>query len=140
MKKAFALIIVAGLGSSLQLACAGEISGKITLKGTPPKEAVNNQITGDANCAKMHAGPVTTHHFVVGPAGELANVVVSLQGVSAKSSGASAAPALLDQKGCEYVPTIMAGQMVKMIGLQKSTPFIHNVNTTTTLARHNVHK
>jgi len=134
MKKAFALIIVAGLGSSLQLAYAGEISGKITLKGTPPKEAVNNQITGDANCAKMHAGPVTTHHFVVGPAGELANVVVSLQGVSAKSSGASAAPALLDQKGCEYVPTIMAVQTDQKIVVKNSDPVMHNVHPTPIVA------
>ncbi|SRR5258706_2344712 len=134
MKKTFALITVAGLATSLQLAYAGDISGKITLKGTPPKELENTQITSDANCSKLHTGPVTTHHFVVGPAGELANVIVSLQGVSGKSTGASAAPAILDQKGCEYIPTILAVQTDQKILVKNSDPVMHNVHPTPAVA------
>ena len=128
MKKTFALIIVTGLAASLQIASAGEISGKIILKGTPPKEAENNDIKSNADCAKMHTGPVTTHHFVVGPAGELANVVVSLQGASAKASGASAPPVVLDQKGCEYTPTILAVQTDQKLIVKNSDPVMHNVH------------
>src|SRR6266446_2502610 len=134
MKKTFALIIAAGLATSLQLAYAGDISGKVTLKGAAPKEAVNNQITGDANCSKLHTGPVTTHHFVVGPAGELANVIVSLQGVTGKSTGPSAAPAVLDQKGCEYQPSILAVQTDQKIVVKNSDPVMHNVHPTPAVA------
>jgi plastocyanin len=129
MKKTFAFIIVTGLAASLQIACAGEISGKIMLKGTPPKEAENNDIKSNADCAKMHTGPVTTHHFVVGAGGELANVVVSLQGPNVKpSSGGSAAPAVLDQKGCEYMPTILAVQTDQKLIVKNSDPVMHNVH------------
>jgi plastocyanin len=129
MKKSFALIIIAGVACSLQIASAGEISGKVTLKGTPPKEAENNDIKSNADCAKMHTGPVTTHHFVVGAGGELANVVVSLQGPNVKpSSGGSAAPAVLDQKGCEYTPTILAVQTDQKLMVKNSDPVMHNVH------------
>lgn len=128
MKKTFALIIVAGLASSLQLACAGEITGKITLKGTPPKELENNDIKSNADCSKSHPGPVTTHHFVVGTGGELANVIVSLQGFSGKSTGASATPVVLDQRGCEYIPTIIAVQTDQKILVKNSDPVMHNVH------------
>jgi len=37
-------------------------------------------------------------------------VVVSLKGVTGKSTGASAPPAMLDQKGCLYSPQILAIQ------------------------------
>src|SRR5208283_4264825 len=98
MKKSSMLIMVSALAAALQVAPASDITGTITLKGTPPKELENTHLTGDANCSKLHTDVPTTHHYIVGPKGEFANVVVSLQGVSGKSTGASAPPVTLDQK------------------------------------------
>src|SRR5207248_11724257 len=80
MKKTFALIIVVVLASSLKLAMAGDISGKITLKGTPPKERDLAPLKDDPNCGKLHADMPTTHFCVVGSDGALADVVITLQG------------------------------------------------------------
>ena len=129
MKKLSALIIVGGLAAALQVVSAGDITGTVILKGTPPKEKEITPIVEDANCSKLHTTVPTTHFYVVGPKGELADVIVSLQGISGKSTGASASPAVLDQKGCEYVPSIFAVQTDQKILVKNSDPVLHNVHT-----------
>jgi plastocyanin len=78
----------------------------------------------------MHTEPVTTRHYVVGPNSELANVVVMLKGISGKSTGAAAQPAVLDQVGCEYTPGILAIQTGQKLIVKNSDPVLHNVHTT----------
>ena len=128
MKKTTALVITAGLWVGLQIAPAADITGTITLKGTPPKEKDITPLKEDATCGKFHTDMPTTHFYVVGPKGELADVVVSLQGISGKSTGAEAPPMVLDQKGCEYVPSIFAVQTGQKIIVKNSDPVLHNVH------------
>jgi hypothetical protein len=47
---------------------------------------------------------------VVGGKGELADVFVTLKGISGKSTGAPAEPIVIDQKGCEYTPYVLAAR------------------------------
>jgi len=129
MKRSSILITVSTLVAALQVATAADITGTITLKGTPPKEKEIAPVMEDANCSKMHTTVPTTHFYVAGPKGELADVIVSLQGISGKSAGASAPPMLLDQKGCEYVPSIFAVQTDQKIVVKNSDPVLHNVHT-----------
>ena len=126
--KSSTLIMVAGLAAALQVASAADITGTVTLKGTPPKEKDITPVMEDANCSKLHTSVPTTHFYVVGSKGELADVIVSLQGISGKSTGASAPPAVLDQKGCEYVPSIFAVQTDQKIMIKNSDPILHNVH------------
>ena len=129
MNKLSTLIIVSGLAAALQVASAGDITGTITLKGTPPKEKEITPVMEDANCGKLHTKVPTTRFYVVGAKGELADVVVSVQGISGKSTGASAPPVVLDQKGCEYIPSILAVQTDQKILVKNSDPVLHNVHT-----------
>ena len=55
-------------------------------------------------------------------------MVVSVQGISGKSTGASAPPVVLDQKGCEYIPSILAVQTDQKIVVKNSDPVLHNVH------------
>jgi plastocyanin len=128
MKKASALALLAGLTALLQAAQAGEITGTVTLKGTPPKEKDITPLKDDPNCGKFHDTMPTTHFYVVGANGQFADVVISLQGVSGKSTGASAPAVVLDQKGCEYTPSIMAVQTDQKITVKNSDPVLHNVH------------
>lgn len=112
-----------------QRTSTGMITGKVTLKGTPPAESVNDLLVADVSCGKFHTTPPTTHHWVVGAKGELANVVVMLRGMDGKSKGASAAPAVLDQKNCQYVPQILAVQTGQKITVKNSDPLMHNVHS-----------
>lgn len=111
MKLNQTLAVVAGVTAAFQIATAGNVTGKITLKGTAPAESPIPQAKENPDCGKLLKEVPTTKHWVVSSKGELANVVVVIKGVAgAKSTGASAAPVVLDQKNCLYTPTILAVQ------------------------------
>ena len=134
MKKSSTLIMVSALAAALQVAPAADITGTITLKGTPPKEKDITPLKDDVNCGKFHSTMPTTKFYVVGAGGELADAVVYLTGITGKSTGASAAPAVLDQKSCEYVPQIFAVQTGQKLNVKNSDPVLHNVHTQPTVA------
>src|SRR5579859_3343587 len=109
MKKTlFSLMTLVALAAGLQ---AGDITGVITFKGTAPAEREITPIKDNPDCVAMYPGGVpSTKFYVVSSSGGLADVVVSLKGISGKSTGASADPVILDQKGCLYSPQILAIQ------------------------------
>jgi plastocyanin len=129
MKK-ISLILALSVFGLLQTASAGDITGFISFKGTAPAEYELTPIKDDPNCAAMYPGEVPkTKFYVVGAHGELADVIVSLKGISGKSTGASAAPATLDQKGALYTPQIIAIQTGQKLTVKNSDPVVHNVHT-----------
>jgi hypothetical protein len=128
MKTISAFILVGSLAAG-QIAFAGDIIGTVTLKGTPPPENPNNFIKDDAKCAKVITEVPTTHFYVVGANGELADVIVKLKDAPGKSAGAPAQPVVLDQKNCQYVPQILAIQTGQTLLVRTSDPFPHNVHT-----------
>lgn len=129
MNKTTTVVFIAALAGSLHLATAGEIIGTVTLKGTPPKEKDITPLKDDPNCGKLYPNTMpTTHFYVVGSNHGLADVVVSLQGITGKSTGASAPAVVLDQKGCEYHPQIFAVQTHQKITVRNSDQVLHNVH------------
>jgi plastocyanin len=127
MKKSL-LLLSLRIFAAFQPAHAADITGVITLKGTPPAEIAITPLKDDPTCGPMYATMPTTHFYVVGSDGGLGDVVVYLQDVTGKSTGASAPPAVLDQKGCLYIPQIMAVQTGQKIVVKNSDPCIHNVH------------
>ena len=127
------LLGVAALIASLQIITAGDITGKITLKGTPPPEKV---LPLDPNCGKLHTGKEkpTTRFYAVGQNGELADVFVYVKEGAPKGGEAPAKPALLDQVGCEYVPYVSGLQTNQKLLVRNSDPLLHNVHPTPTVA------
>jgi plastocyanin len=132
MKMKSFLFVAAGLVAVLQTANAADITGTVTLKGTPPPEKEITPLKEDATCGKFHAEVPKTRFYVVGAGGGLADTVVMLKGIAGKSTGATAAPLVLDQKGCEYMPQILAVQTGQKITIKNSDPVMHNVHTTPT--------
>ncbi len=132
MKKIITLLAV-GFFSAWQMAYAADIIGTITFQGTPPPEVPYTPLMENSYCATMYTNTPTTHFYVVGPKGELADVVVSLKGVTGKSTGASAPPVLLDQRGCLYTPTILAIQTNQKLIVRNSDNCVHNVHCTPTV-------
>lgn len=112
---------------------AGDITGTIKLNGKAPAEKDITPLKEDPNCGKFHAAMPTTKFYVVGAGGELADVVVSLTGISGKSTGAAAAPVVMDQKSCVYVPQILAVQTGQKMLVKNSDPVLHNVHTQPTV-------
>jgi hypothetical protein len=131
MKLSLALLTAIGVAGMAQFASAGDITGTVTLKGTPPAELNLDGLKNDPACGKFHPEMPTTHHWVVGANGELANVVVIVKDITGKSTGASAAPAIMEQKGCLYVPQILAIQTGQKLMVKNTDP--------DTIPMHNVH-
>lgn len=107
-------------------ASAGDVTGKITLKGTPAPE---KEIQMDPTCGGLHPGKKpTTRFYVADASGGLADCVVYLEG--AKGGAAPAAPVVIDQKGCEYLPYINSATVNQTIRVLNSDPAMHNVHPT----------
>jgi plastocyanin len=133
MKK-FSLILIITALASVLAASAADIIGTITLNGTPPPEVPYTPLMNDSTCGAMYKTAPTTHFYAVGPNHELADVVVSLKDVTGKSTGASQPPVTLDQKGCLYMPQILAIQTGQKIVVKNSDSCIHNVHVVPAVA------
>ncbi len=124
------LVLTASTLVSLGLnSIAGDLTGTVTFKGTPPAEKEMSPIRQNEECSALYPAALpTTHFYSVSASGGFADVVVSIKGLPA-ASGAAAKPAELDQKGCIYVPSILAVQVGQKVIVKNSDPCVHNVHT-----------
>ena len=73
---------------------------------------------------------VTTRHYVVGPQGQLANVVVYIKsGLLRKYDPVRPAP-VLDQIGCMYEPYVLGVVAGQTFQIRNSDPVLHNIHAT----------
>ena len=107
------------------VADAATVAGLVKFEGTAPKMPPL-QMGADAFCASQHPTPVPDEEVVVGPVGELANVIVYVK--NAPAGPANTTPALLDQRGCKYIPHVSAVQVGQPIQIKNSDNTLHNVN------------
>lgn len=118
--------VVLATAGACSIASAGEVSGKVTLKGTPPPE---KKIEFDATCGKLHDKEMTTRHFVVAGDGGLANVFVYLKaGPAGKTFEPPAEVPVLDQVNCFYDPYVMGVMANQKFKIKNSDPLMHNVH------------
>lgn len=122
MKTILTVLTIAAFGGAA--ACAAEISGKVTLTGTPPPE---KQIVPDAACGKM-SPHLETRHYVVGADHGLGNVFVYIKEGAKSTPPPSEKGPLLDQKGCQYLPYVMGVQAGQHFDVENSDPLLHNVH------------
>ena len=127
MKTFYFFLLLASL-AILPAGRAADITGVITFKGTPPAEKEITPIMDDPNCSVGYTKPPLTHFYAVNPKGELADVIVSLKGVTGKSTGASAPAVVIDQKGCLYTPSLVAIQTGQKLVVKNSDQCVHNVH------------
>jgi plastocyanin len=116
-------------GKPVDTATAGTVTGSIKLDGTAPKPR-NINMAAEPNCAKAHVGsPATTEDVVPGDGGTLQNVVVYLKGdFSQYSFSPESTPVMIDQKGCQYHPHVLALQTGEPLSVVNSDPTTHNIH------------
>jgi plastocyanin len=106
---------------------AGDISGVVHFAGKAP-ERIKIDMSADPACA-MSGGENFTEQYVVNN-GRLANVFVYVKtGIQPWSAPATAAPVVLDQKGCRYLPHVIGVQQGGRVEYRNSDPATHNVHT-----------
>ena len=116
-------------GRTVSAASAGQITGTVKLDGTAPHQKPID-MSKDPSCAQTAGGaPATTENVVVGANGGLANVVVYIsQGLTGNEAATPSQPATIDQKGCQYVPHVVAlnvGQHMTVLNSDKTAHNIH---------------
>ena len=133
MNKIATTLTAAAFMATLSSTYAGDITGKISLKGTPPASPAVT--VSDPNCGKTGKElPKSMPWYVVGKDGGLADVFVYLkEGVTSKPA-ASGTPVVLDQIGCVYTPYVVGCQTGQKILVKNSDKTLHNVHTTPTAA------
>ena len=106
------------------------LTGKIHLIGEPPAPTVL-KLDSDAHCASAHAdSPPVSEEVVVDAAGMLANVFVYIRsGLEGKSFTTPTTPAVLDQKGCMYMPHVLGMMPNQPLKVLNSDPTLHNVHS-----------
>jgi len=106
---------------------AGTVTGKVTYTGTPPRQKPIN-MSEEPTCAKQHATPVTAENVVTGPNNALANVVVYVSAGADDEGQVPQQAVTFEQKGCQYVPHVVAihtGQELKVVNGDQA---LHNVH------------
>src|SRR5690606_22940271 len=125
MKLRHHCLAVAAIFTSMQMVSAGEITGKISLKGTPPPE---RNLPLDPNCGKIHPTK-KTRIYVVGESGGLADTFVYIKdGLTGKTFPVPETPLLVDQEGCEYIPYVAGAMVNQKMLVRNSDPVLHNVH------------
>jgi hypothetical protein len=132
MKMTTKFLVAASLLSSIHLVSAADITGKITLKGTP---AAEKPIALDAMCGKTRNDILRTKFYVVDASGGLADTFVYIkEGLAGKVFAPPQEPVIVDQKGCEYLPYVFGVQASQKILVKNSDPLPHNVHPTPSVA------
>jgi len=119
-------MMVAAMGS-WQAALAGDISGKVTLKGTPiPEKAIEFNDT----CGPLAHAVKTTRWYVVGADNGLADVFVYIsKGLPAgQKYPVPSTPVDIDQTGCMYYPYVVGAMVGQPVRFKNDDPFMHNVH------------
>lgn len=106
------------------------VKGVVRFEGTPPK-GTRIDMSQDPLCAKAHSTPATTEEFVVGAKGGVANVVVYVSdGLTSHDFQPPPEPAVLEQKGCQYMPHVLAIQANQKVNIVNSDETTHNIHPT----------
>jgi plastocyanin len=105
---------------------AGTVSGKVTYTGTPAKSKAID-MSKEPSCAKQHATPVTTETVVTDSGNSLDNVVVYIS-AGADDPNAPSQAVTFTQKGCQYIPHVIAmhtGQELDVLNADQTSHNIH---------------
>src|ERR1035438_9360583 len=111
-----------------RVASAGHITGTVKFDGTAPHQRLID-MSKDPICAAVHGDqPAATESVVVGAAGELANVVVYISQGLTGSEVVSSQPVKIDQKGCQYLPHVVAVDAGQHMKILNSDQVAHNTH------------
>lgn len=110
----------------------GSVAGTISFTGaSPAKKGIS--MDADPVCASSNADPHAEDIVVNGD--KIANVLVYIKegttggkNISGYQFAPPAQAATLDQKGCHYVPHVLALQVNQTLNVTNSDPTAHNVN------------
>jgi plastocyanin len=128
------VLVMASFGSWISSGWASppeapsSLKGTVKFQGTAPKPS-RIDMSQDPLCVKAHPGTATTEDIVVGADEGLANVVIYVSdGLAGKTFQPPQQPAVLEQKGCQYKPHVLALQANQKFSVVNSDETTHNIH------------
>ena len=121
-----ALAVLAASAAAFAGQSGGTISGKVTYEGTPARMKPID-MSHEPSCAKMYTTPQLAETVVTGAGNSLENVVVYVS-AGAPDDAAPSNAVTLTQKGCRYIPHLLAlrvNQEIKFINEDETAHNIH---------------
>jgi plastocyanin len=104
----------------------GTVSGKVTYEGTSAKMKPID-MSKEPVCEKMYSTPAPSESVVTGPGNTLENVVVYAS-AGAPEEGPPSTVATFTQKGCRYIPHVLAFQVNQELKVLNEDETSHNVH------------
>ena len=105
---------------------SASVAGKIAFEGTAPAPQ-KVKVSGDAKCAAMHKDGIEKQPVKVKDGG-LAEVLVYVKSGITGNYPAPTEAAVLDQKGCNYSPLVLAVQAGQPLKIRNSDDTLHNIH------------
>ena len=114
------------VGAGIASAAGGTISGQVKLDGAAPapKEV---EVTKDKEVCGLHKH--FTEDLIVDSGGGIANAVVIVKGAKGDMKPSEVT---FDQKGCDYVPHVLAFPAGSTVKIVNSDGILHNIHTYST--------
>ncbi len=109
----------------VEVASGGAIRGTVRFEGSPPPPR-SFAVDPDAAACGVSRTAVSLR---TGPAGALADAVVSLRDIARGAPPIGGEIPLLDQRGCEFVPHLVVVPVGGGVRVRNSDPLTHNVHT-----------
>jgi hypothetical protein len=107
---------------------ASGIRGTVKIEGIVPK-AKPISMAADPSCAKQHSGVIPTLEVVTDTKGGLENVLIFISdGLGDRTFDPPKEPVVITQKGCLYLPRVLAVQANQPIEVVNDDPTSHNIH------------
>ena len=120
------LVALAAAGVTIASPAGGTISGKVTYEGTPAKMKPID-MSKEPSCAKMYTTPPVAETVVTGSGNSLQDVVVYIS-AGAPDDSAPGTAAVFTQKGCRYIPHVLAFQVNQELKIVNEDQTSHNIH------------
>jgi len=104
----------------------GTITGKVTYEGTPAKMKPID-MSKEPSCAKMYTTPPLSQNVETGPGNSLTDVVVYVS-AGAPDDAAPSTAVSFTQKGCRYIPHVLALQVNQELKIANEDQTSHNIH------------
>ena len=127
MKNIKLLSIVMSLGLLVSSIDAGTLKGHVKYDGKAPKKK-KLRMDADPVCGSSHSSPVLSENFKMASDGSMAEALVYLKNVK-YSGGVPSEPAVLDQKGCIYMPHVFGMVAGQELLIKNSDATLHNIHS-----------
>jgi plastocyanin len=109
---------------------AASVKGVVKFEGTVPKSKLIS-MSADPSCAKQHPSAVFAEEVMTDSKGDLQNVIVFVsEGLGDRTFDAPTEPVVVEQKGCMYMPHVLAVRANQTLHLVNDDFTSHNIHPT----------